>query len=123
MKRRLGGFLGGLMVVLAWSSPAIQPPAYYFSGQITGKRAHASVFNGDIGDQFSGYFSYDPAAAAIYPGFYPLPGFSIDGKCLNFVNGTDIPFLPGVVVQAPLRPGIGLEFLEIRGFDLAADRA
>jgi hypothetical protein len=122
MKLPLTIFSGALLLVMTWSSPAMQPCTYYFSGQITSKRAQASVFTGGIGGQFSGYFSYDLAAVPISGSYYPLLDFSIDGQELNVPNGTDIPFLPGIVILAPSAPG-GMGMLEIRGFDLSAAAA
>ena len=119
MKQYTVGLLNALMLSLAWSSAVAQPITYFFSGQITGERAQNSIFSGGIGDQFSGYFSYDPTAVAIQPGYYPLLQFSIDGKSLDFSNGTEIPFLPGIYVQPGGFSGLPSQ-IDIRGFYLPA---
>jgi hypothetical protein len=115
VKQRLTAVLSVLVLSLTWSSFADGPVTYFFSGQVTEQRTQNSVFTGGIGDSSSGYFTYDPTAAAISFGYYPLVDFRLDGKALNFANGTEIPFLPGVLV----RDGPA-DMLEIRGFYLPA---
>ena len=111
-----------VVFVSACSSHSADSLTFLFSGDITQKRAQASAFSGALGGTFSGSFTYDPTATAIYFGYFPLLAFSIDGHSLNFSNGTGVPFLPGVIVQPPIIPGLAGS-IEIRGFNLAAAAA
>ena len=111
--------LSALALLPGWTRLAAEPVRFFFSGQITDRRAEGSVFTDSNSDTFSGYFSYDTAATAIYPGHFPLLMFSIDGNSLNFSTGPDIPFIPGVIIPnlgIPDAPGR----IDIRGFYLPA---
>jgi len=121
-KLNAAGFLAVLGLLWAGSAPAT-PITFYFSGQITGERTQNSVFTGNVGDSFSGSFSYDTTAASTLPpsqfGFYPLISFNVDGHSLNFSNGVDLPDIPGVLVEDGGDPVIP-DWIEIRGFYPAA---
>lgn len=119
MTRNIKIILFGLLVCLSANLNnvfAAEPLTFSFSGQITERRTEGSVFSGNIDEQFSGYFSYDPDAIAIdYGSYYPLLDFTVDGKSLNFATGSEIPYLPGVIVHDGFD-----DFIEIRGFYLPA---
>ena len=83
------------------------PVVFFFSGQITERRAENSVFTEPDTDQFYGYFSYDTAATHISVTGHPLLSFSLDGNSLNFTNFT-MPFgIPGISLT-----GSGRGFLD-----------
>jgi hypothetical protein len=123
MKPAALSLLGIVTLLQTGFSSTAAPLRFYFSGQITQTRPIDSVFTGGVGSSFSGYFSYDTAAADLDPpgpiGFYPLLEFSVDGKSLNVATGSSPPFIPGVIVQDGGLPGLP-DMLDFRGFYLPA---
>ena len=113
------------IVCAACASRATVPTlvTYYFTGLVTQERSSVSVFNEPVGSTFSGSFSYNPAATAFYPNYFPLVSFNLDGHNLDVSNGTSIPFVPGVLLSPSLPPGAGFSMIEIRGFFLPAAQA
>ena len=112
-------------VVAVWSALALVPAGpklsaapvvFFFSGQITERRATNSVFTEPDTDQFYGYFSYDTTATVIGRNLYPLLSFSVDGNSLNFTNSTLVPAygIPGILINNG-RFG-GSDDVQIQGF-------
>jgi len=114
VKHRLIPLLSALMLLPAGSKLAAAPLLFFFSGQITDRRATNSVFTDPNTDQFYGYFSYDPAATVIAGNLYPLLSFSVDGNPLNSTNGTFVHGIPSISVSNDPFYGGG-DSLEIRG--------
>ena len=120
-KRYVVALVSALALMPCWTMLDAEPVIFFFSGQITERRAQNRVFTQPNTDQFYGYFSYDTAATAISFGYYPLLSFGIDGNSLNFSNGTGSPFIPGVIILGAGLPGPA--HIEIRGFYLPAAAA
>ena len=115
MKTRLFALLSTLALMPAGLRLSAEPVIFFFSGQITERRAENSVFTEPDTDQFYGYFSYDPAATGNW-NFYPLLSFSVDGNSLNFTNSTLVPAygIPGILINNG-RFG-GSDDVQIQGF-------
>ena len=116
-KRYFVALLSALALMPAWTKLAAEPLIFFFSGDITSRRATNSVFTEPNTDQFYGYFSYDTAARSLAPGEYPVISFSIDGNDLA-VPPTNSPFpLPYASIMVLNRiPSAGGDTLYIQGF-------
>jgi len=99
-----------------------EPVIFFFSGQITERRAQNSVFTEPDTDQFYGYFSYDTSATRNDSGSYPLIEFSIDGNSLNSANAPYVNPLIGISIHISGWLGLG-SMLEIEGLYPPAGRS
>ena len=107
LKKHFIVFASALTLMPTATKLTAEPVVFFFSGQITERRAENSVFTEPDTDQFYGYFSYDTAATHISVTGYPLLSFSLDGNSLIFTNFT-MPFgIPGISLT-----GSGRGFLD-----------
>ena len=113
-KRYFVAVWSALALIPAGLNLSAAPLIFFFSGQITERRAQNSVFTEPDTDQFYGYFSYDTSATAV-GGAYPLLSFSVDGNPLDSTNNSWLPQLPGIIVRNDGVTGIG-DSMEIVGF-------
>ncbi|MFC7336818.1 hypothetical protein ACFQY0_06495 [Haloferula chungangensis] len=122
MKTLIRTWMGiGLVHYLCGVSASAATLLFSFTGQITEKRGRdVSVFTGEVGGEFTGFFSYDTSSlneSRSSSGFYDLIDFKLDGRSLNVSTGPEIPFRAGVFVHDG---GDSDDWLEVRGFYLPA---
>ncbi len=114
-KRCFVALLSAVALMPCWVKLDAETLIFFFSGDITSRRATNSVFTDPNTDQFYGYFSYDTTATAGRYGPYPLISFSVDGNSLVSTNG---PFLPGNTGISVNNNGLAgpWDILKIQGF-------
>jgi len=114
-KRCCVALLSALALMPAEMKLSAEPVIFFFSGQITERRAQNSVFTEPNSDTFYGYFSYDTAATPGLYNLYALLSFSIDGNSLNFTNGAPPVGLPGISLSSSTYP-MTLDTMTLHGF-------
>ena len=115
-KRYVIALLSALALMPCWTRLSAEPVIFFFSGQITERRAQNSVFTQPNTDQFYGYFSYDTVATTDGFGHYPLISFSIDGNSLNFSSSPSPPGIPGITVRNGNGFPGSVDAIDIQGF-------